>query len=676
MADKEIIIKVSADTKDAAAGVDQLKTKLDGVNNTPLDKTFKNFKQEIKDSTAEFLKLEKEFGTFSEQAKAANQRTAALKDEFKQLSAQVNNFQPTNKLQSLVDISSSATTSIADLKGKIGSIVPGFAAAESGAASFSNTLKLLALNPFVLILTSIVVVLKTIYEAFQSSVEGGKKIQQVWAGISAVAAQMKDAIFGLVRSFADVAVAAYKFITLDFKGAGEAMKKANQESAESMRQLGNAVTTTLGKYMELERQQQINDKARKNAVVAQSETEKLLVKSRETLTDETASIKEKTKALEEVTKADKASAAERVRIAAEDLRIASERVKGIGGEAAKKGIQELRDLTVALNDAERENAIEGIKLNKQKRMLDKQADAEDKAAADEKKAQADKIAEANKKAAADAKKVRDEIDKAIDETYKHSLSKQGLELYNLQQKFDTELAMYKKYGLDSLLLQKNYADDTSAIIAKNLTNEVENVQAASTTKTQINSDFLAGIKANHADELRDHNAALDAQREWSQITTDDKVKMASDALGQVSDILGKQTVAGKAFAIAQTTIDTYQSATSAYKSMAGIPIVGPALGVVAAAAAVAAGVANVKKILAVKVPGKASGGSVSAGSTITAPTLSAPQINSTMLNPNTAKVQDVRVTNQPDTPLRAYIVDKDLQTNQNKQKFLSDLGTF
>lgn len=53
---------------------------------------------------------------------------------------------------------------------------------------------------------------------------------------------------------------------------------------------------------------------------------------------------------------------------------------------------------------------------------------------------------------------------------------------------------------------------------------------------------------------------------------------------------------GKAAAITQTVIQTYQSATAAYASMAGIPVIGPALGIAAAAAAVAAGMANVAAI--------------------------------------------------------------------------------
>ena len=53
---------------------------------------------------------------------------------------------------------------------------------------------------------------------------------------------------------------------------------------------------------------------------------------------------------------------------------------------------------------------------------------------------------------------------------------------------------------------------------------------------------------------------------------------------------------GKAAAISETTINTYVSATAAYKALAGISVVGPALGAAAAAAAVAAGLANVQAI--------------------------------------------------------------------------------
>ena len=52
----------------------------------------------------------------------------------------------------------------------------------------------------------------------------------------------------------------------------------------------------------------------------------------------------------------------------------------------------------------------------------------------------------------------------------------------------------------------------------------------------------------------------------------------------------------KAANIAQATIDTYASAVSSYRSLSGVPVVGPVLGGIAAAAAVTAGLLNIKSI--------------------------------------------------------------------------------
>lgn len=92
-------------------------------------------------------------------------------------------------------------------------------------------------------------------------------------------------------------------------------------------------------------------------------------------------------------------------------------------------------------------------------------------------------------------------------------------------------------------------------------------------------------------------------------------------LSNASSLVGQDTVAGKALAVSAATIDTYQSAVKAYKSLAGIPIVGPALGAVAAAVAVASGLASVKKILSVQVP-TAGGGSGGGGGSAPKPAAS------------------------------------------------------
>lgn len=77
---------------------------------------------------------------------------------------------------------------------------------------------------------------------------------------------------------------------------------------------------------------------------------------------------------------------------------------------------------------------------------------------------------------------------------------------------------------------------------------------------------------------------------------DAKLQSFQSVFGQIKGLVGEQTALGKAAAIAETTINTYMAAQKAYSAMAAIPVVGPALGAVAAAAAIASGLMNVAKI--------------------------------------------------------------------------------
>jgi len=100
-----------------------------------------------------------------------------------------------------------------------------------------------------------------------------------------------------------------------------------------------------------------------------------------------------------------------------------------------------------------------------------------------------------------------------------------------------------------------------------------------------------------------------------QILTDTE-KAGFDTMVSNLQSLGQHSktafAAWKAMAIAQTIIDTYSSAVSSYKALAGIPYVGPALGFTAAAIAVAAGMARVAAIRSTQYQGRAKGGVMTA----------------------------------------------------------------
>jgi len=135
------------------------------------------------------------------------------------------------------------------------------------------------------------------------------------------------------------------------------------------------------------------------------------------------------------------------------------------------------------------------------------------------------------------------------------------------------------------------------------TNEGEGLRRRLETLTGHHDAALALIQWRTEEEVR-----LE-QEKANQITFLDKYMSATQkqqAYGMLQNWqfafqeLGKssQTAFGvfKAFAIAETVIKTYEAAQGAYASLAGIPIVGPALGAAAAAAAIAAGMARVAAI--------------------------------------------------------------------------------
>ncbi|HET8838044.1 MAG TPA: hypothetical protein VFM82_03530 [Flavobacteriaceae bacterium] len=86
------------------------------------------------------------------------------------------------------------------------------------------------------------------------------------------------------------------------------------------------------------------------------------------------------------------------------------------------------------------------------------------------------------------------------------------------------------------------------------------------------------------------------QEDVEQAKQQNKIALASQTLGAISDVLGQQSAVGKAVAIAQATIDTYMAANNALSTLP------PPFSFVAAAATVAAGLINVKKIVSTKPP--------------------------------------------------------------------------
>jgi hypothetical protein len=135
-----------------------------------------------------------------------------------------------------------------------------------------------------------------------------------------------------------------------------------------------------------------------------------------------------------------------------------------------------------------------------------------------------------------------------------------------------------------------------------------------TQRALANEQKLEQLRMFHQTELalaQEHGASLTELAHINELQQRDALSNIAQNLNTA--LGGKSKKAFKvmqAAAIAQTAIDTSRAAMGAYSSLAGIPIVGPILGVAAAGAAVAAGMAQIQQIKSQSFGG---GGSVSMG---------------------------------------------------------------
>ena len=223
------------------------------------------------------------------------------------------------------------------------------------------------------------------------------------------------------------------------------------------------------------------------------------------------------------------------------------------------------------------------------------------------------------------------------------------ELDALEMTFAEEAAMRDLEALDaemrqadaSFAIQRNLLDQKDALLKEQLAMNI-------ITEKQ----FTEAVRANSDARIKIDQAEVNAKlQNASQI---------AGLLSGLSNLIGKETAAGKGFAVASATIDTYLSAQKAYQSMVGIPVAGPALAAVAAGVAIAGGIKNVREIVRTKVPG--GGGNVSAPNI----SASAPAVTSAVPQIGTSPVTALGTMMQNQPPLRAYVVESEVTGTQRR----------
>lgn len=243
----------------------------------------------------------------------------------------------------------------------------------------------------------------------------------------------------------------------------------------------------------------------------------------------------------------------------------------------------------------------------------------------------------DKAAKAAAKKAEQLRNQAQD--YLDTLARQNNdELKAIDAQEQQKLAKAKEFYSQGALSLKEYEQAKTAIVleaGQKRQDELDKRQKEAQEKQQKGDDFMAQIMGQNATELelldiqeqqklavadkyreqgliseKQYQAALNAINEQYATKRADATAAAfGNMASNIGSALGEASGAYKAFAIVQATIATYTAAIEAYKSTAAIPVVGPFLAPVAAAAAVGAGMAQISAIRSAR----EQGGQLSAG---------------------------------------------------------------
>jgi hypothetical protein len=165
------------------------------------------------------------------------------------------------------------------------------------------------------------------------------------------------------------------------------------------------------------------------------------------------------------------------------------------------------------------------------------------------------------------------------------------------------------------------------------------------------------IIAKYAKQEQDIDKAItESKKAEKQAQVQETIKL----MGQLTDFVGKDTVAGKALGIATATINTYQGASEALKQKSTLPSPFDVIAKVAnVATIIATGIKTVKSIASVQLPNGGGGAAMPSMANI-APIM--PQLPSAQITQlNQQSINDIG--NQA---VRAYVIESDVTSSQQR----------
>lgn len=259
-------------------------------------------------------------------------------------------------------------------------------------------------------------------------------------------------------------------------------------------------------------------------------------------------------------------------------------------ENQKTAIFDLSKATHEASEAEKQEAAQQVAAAKARMEAEK--------AAEEAKKKADE--EAKKRAEQDARDAENRAKRVSD--YKLQTHMAYLDAIAELEKAQTgyEQAEILARTEQDYQAKRTALENQIAYLAEHNANEI-NSRLELQEQLKVLEDEYALYQAQVQAEAEQRKLSFNA---LDKLLADERTKNAMNSLNYISQLQNAKSkemaAVGKAAAVMTATVDTYKAANAAYSAMAGIPIVGPALGAAAAAAAIATGLMNVGKIVGIQ----------------------------------------------------------------------------
>lgn len=585
--------------------------------------TVETLRARLAKNTIELNKMSVQERTTGAAGKELVAQTKELSDRLKDLEKGVGDTR--RNVGNYAEDIEKTTGSLGGLTGATGMMVKGMSGGIASVKAFNAALMA---NPFVAIASAVLFLISTIGKLMDRNDELANSVKTILAPMEFVITKVLDVI---AKLFAEI-VKVFEWLAEAYLKVYNWLGLISDETMKSINIAKNLVAEEDALY-----------RAQTAAIIPLAEQRRELEKQKSIISDQSKSMKERQAAAREALRISEQMEQTELSLLKTNAKILE--TKANQAYSTKEEIRAVTEANAAVAEKEAQYASQRKELIAQLSGIEK-TENDKKVAAD--KAAATAYAAAQKKAAEDAKKAKEDAEKAaaakakaiqaeVLKSYEAGITELQLKIresnigivdkrkaiedqnhinqailekerFRLEQglitqqefdntKYEMQIALQEKtYALEQQEAERKKqaeamdAENRRVIAEQNASNEYELRQMQLDAQMAQEIANAEKIGANTAlieqkyNELKRKNAAA---RYNAELT------MASETAGQMSNLLGQESEAGKIFAVAQATINTYLGASKAIAQ-------GGIWGVAQAAIVIAAGLKQVASIMKVK----------------------------------------------------------------------------